>query len=70
MPQATSEPSRKTRAKPKPYNQKPCPPKAKNTHKTSAQPHENTRKNLTLGDWMTIFTFIDDHPVMSQGDVG
>jgi hypothetical protein len=28
-----------------------------------------TRENLTLGDWLTVFAFIDNHPSHSQGEV-
>jgi hypothetical protein len=64
------EPTCKPRPKPKPYDRKPREPKAKVTHATSAQPtRNNARKNLTLGDWMTVLTYIDQHAAMSQEDI-
>ena len=60
----------KPRPKPKPYDRKPRAPKAKDTHATSAKlVQDNKRKNLTLGDWMTVFTYVERHPDMGQGDI-
>ena len=74
-----AEPTRKPRARPKPYARKPgkAPvPKDPKTGKplvaprTAAKPIEMKRhENLTLHDWMVIFAFMDKHPHISQGDV-
>jgi hypothetical protein len=38
--------------------------------RTAAQTTKpNKRVNLTLRDWQEVFSFIDDHPAMSQGEV-
>ena len=62
--------TRKPRPKPKPYNFKPKAPKTKDVHATSAKPiQDNRRKNLTLGDWMTIFAYAEQHPDLNQGKI-
>jgi Tc5 transposase DNA-binding domain len=59
---------RKPRANPGPYG-----PREKVQQKdqptTSAITTRTQRKNLTLHDWMTVFSFIDLHPGMDQGKV-
>ncbi|KIK11433.1 hypothetical protein PISMIDRAFT_44121, partial [Pisolithus microcarpus 441] len=61
----------------KPQGKLPEPPRpvkqqkpAKDAPQTSAQtspPH--THQNLTLADWMTVYSFINDHPDVTQADV-
>ncbi|KAF8222497.1 hypothetical protein L208DRAFT_1322521 [Tricholoma matsutake] len=64
------EPTQKPHEKPHPYQQKPKGPIVKNALKTSAKiVKEKNHKNLTLHDWMTVFTFIDQHPDMTQGNI-
>ena len=69
MPAA--EPTCKIRPKPAPYQcQKPRKKAPKDAPATSAKPMQsNKRENLTLHDWMTVFTFIDNHLDMAQGDI-
>ena len=64
-------PKRKPRDKPGPYNRQPKRPKpTTNAPKTSAKPNEKShRENLTLHDWLTVFTYMDTHPNMVQGDI-
>ena len=59
--------------KPGPYTQK---PKVTLAHplmdvpKTSAKPTvSRSHQNLTIGDWLTVFKFMDTHPHLSQGQV-
>jgi len=38
--------------------------------RTSAQPaKKGKRENLTLHDWMTVYSFVDAHPSMLQTDM-
>jgi hypothetical protein len=64
---------RKPCNKPAPYQRQPKKPKVKDTPVTSAQlatVHTTTaRQNLTLNDWLTVFTYIDAHPAMPQCDI-
>ena len=64
-------PKRKPRDKPGPYNRQPKKPKpTTNAPKTSAKPNKKShRENLTLHDWLTVFTYVDAHPNMVQGDI-
>jgi hypothetical protein len=64
------EPTQKTCKEPKPYQQKPKVPVRKDVPATSAKIIKKGCENLTLHDWMMVFTFIDQHPGMTQGDVG
>ena len=42
----------------------------KNAPKTSVKiVKEKRHENLTLHDWMTVFTFIDEHPEMTQSSI-
>jgi len=61
-------PTRKPREKPAPYKpRKRYEKKNKDAPKTSARPvQKNTRENLTLHDWMTVYRYVDEHPSMSQ----
>ena len=71
MPPPTNEPTRKPRpGKPKPYVRNVQKPAKTNAPKTSAHlAHSNRRENLTVHDWMTVFTYMDMHPSMSQGEI-
>ncbi|KIK73490.1 hypothetical protein PAXRUDRAFT_20788 [Paxillus rubicundulus Ve08.2h10] len=61
---------RKPRNKPVPYNRQPKKPNVKDAPLTSAQPVAHTSwQNLTLSDWLTVFAYIDAHPLTPQGDV-
>ncbi len=66
-----TDPKRKPRNEHAPY--KPRKPKVagnKNPPKTSAQPVKTRkRSNLTLHDWMTVFSYIDKHPGISQDTI-
>lgn len=68
---------RKPWDKPAPYSRKPGP-KGKQARNgpggpgrtTSAKSAtKTTRSNLTLQDWLTVFAFIDTHPLLSQDDI-
>ena len=49
---------------------KPRVPKPKNPLATSALPQiDDKRRNLTLADWMTVYTYIDSHPDANQGEI-
>lgn len=67
-----AEPKRKPRTVPKPYNRtaKTGPkPKAVATHKSSAKPPlkaQEKHENLTYGDWLEVFAWVDEHPAISQ----
>jgi len=62
--------TRKVRNKPAPYTRKPREKAAKDAPKTSAKRKESGRReHLTLADWLTVFAFIDTHPLLSQGEV-
>ncbi|KIK13080.1 hypothetical protein PISMIDRAFT_119583, partial [Pisolithus microcarpus 441] len=38
--------------------------------RTSAQlPATSSRQNLTLSDWMTVYSYVDSHPNASQVDI-
>ncbi|KAF8227376.1 hypothetical protein L208DRAFT_1101393, partial [Tricholoma matsutake] len=64
------EPTQKPCEKPHPYQQKPKGPIVKNALKTSAKiVKEKNHENLTLHDWMMVFTTIDQHPDMTQGNI-
>jgi Tc5 transposase DNA-binding domain len=67
------EPTRKPRVKPKPYERKLKAPAPKDpmVHRTTAKHGQIVTKceNLTLHDWMTVFAYMDEHPLMSQGDI-
>jgi hypothetical protein len=55
---------RKPRDKPAPYQRQPKKPKVGDTlAATSAQPTTRiaVRQNLTLGDWLTVFAYVDAH---------
>ena len=55
---------------PKPYQRKPKVPVAKDAPKTSAKIiKEKGHENLMLHDWMTVFSFIDQHPGITQGNI-
>ena len=44
--------------------------KPKNPLATSALPQiDDKRRNLTLADWMTVYTYIDSHPDANQGEI-
>ncbi|PPQ75268.1 hypothetical protein CVT25_000841 [Psilocybe cyanescens] len=69
MPQ-TTEKTRKPRPKPAPYARKEKKAHVKDTPRTSSKPAAAGRhENLTLADWISVFKFIDSHPLLSQGDV-
>jgi len=55
---------------PTPTSENPKVPIVKNAPKTSAKivKGEN-HENLTLHDWMMVFTFIDQHPDMTQCNI-
>ncbi|KAG1796208.1 uncharacterized protein BJ212DRAFT_1290608 [Suillus subaureus] len=64
---------RKPRDKPAAYTR---PAKKQNitndTPRTSAQPLNkcsNSHQNLTLADWLSVYTFIDAHPHATQADI-
>ena len=66
----TSLAVRKVHENPKPYDRKPHKPAGPNGPKTSACPvQSNKRENLTLHDWMTVLTFIYEHPAMAQANI-
>ncbi|KIJ48341.1 hypothetical protein M422DRAFT_162554 [Sphaerobolus stellatus SS14] len=59
----------KPRAPTGPYKPR-APLKPKNAPKTSAKPiTSKKRDNLTLHDWMTVFSYIDSHPGIPQEKV-
>ena len=63
----SAESTRKPRGKVRPYDRKPKAVVDKNAPKTSAKPvTKKGRNNLTLADWLRVFTFIDVHPLLSQ----
>jgi hypothetical protein len=66
-----SEKTRKPREKPAPYKQ--CSQtvtKNKDAPTTSAKPYKvTTQKNLTLNDWLAVFTYIDTHSHQSQAKI-
>jgi len=46
------------------------PEKKKDGPRTTAKPiTKKKRENLTPFDWMTVFSYIDDHPTLSQDDI-
>jgi hypothetical protein len=65
----------KPREKPGPYAQKPKDTlektqTSKDAPKTLAKPVASShRENLTLADWLTVFNFMDTHPLLSQSQV-
>ncbi|PBK67952.1 hypothetical protein ARMSODRAFT_1019995 [Armillaria solidipes] len=65
------EPKRKARKKTgNPYDRTQRPKVVKPTHATSAIPLDyDKRKNLTCGDWLTVFAYVDQHPNMKQEDI-
>jgi len=71
MPKSEPKKSRKPREKPAPYQRlKPRQPKEKDAPKTSAKPAAQlTQQNLTLADWLTVLKYVDEHPLVPQGDV-
>jgi hypothetical protein len=67
MPPEQSELRRKPCKKPGPYGPR---EKIKQTDQAATSAVITTqRKNLTLHDWMTVFSFMDLHPSMEQGAV-
>lgn len=63
---------RKPRNKPAPYASKPGPKgkRANEQHSTtSAKVLDTKRDNLTLQDWLTVFSFVDHHPDLGQSAV-
>jgi Tc5 transposase DNA-binding domain len=68
MPPERSELRRKPRQKPGPYGPR---EKVKQTDQaaTSTVVTTTRRKNLTLHDWVTVFSFMDLHPSMEQAAV-
>ena len=62
---------RKPHPRPIPYAWKPRQKPTKDAPATSTkeQNTDSTRSNLTLHDWMTVFTYIDEHSDISQADV-
>ena len=60
--------TRKARPKPTPYHRKPREKARADAPATSAKSIETKkcRENLTLHDWLTVFTFIDSHPDTPQ----
>ena len=41
-----------------------------NGPRTSAQlPKTSSRQNLTLSDWMDVYSYVDSHPNASQADI-
>jgi hypothetical protein len=69
-----TEPTRKARAKPKPYASnlasKPGPKAPRKAPATSAISTKSRRRNnLTVHDWLTVFAFIDTHTGISQASV-
>ncbi|KIK30818.1 hypothetical protein PISMIDRAFT_86865 [Pisolithus microcarpus 441] len=67
MPETTH---RKPRPKLAPYVRKPRQKPSQDMPTTSAKDEQTTsRENLTLYDWMTVFTYIDEHPGASQEDI-
>ncbi|KAJ6616956.1 hypothetical protein B0H10DRAFT_1765294, partial [Mycena sp. CBHHK59/15] len=45
-------------------------PKLKDMPKTSAKPAaKNKQENLTLSDWLQVFSFVDRHPSMTQKEI-
>ena len=68
-PSMPVNPVRKPRDRPAPYARKPGPKgkHAKDRPETSAKSTATKlRDNLTLRDWLNVFTFIDAHPKLSQ----
>jgi hypothetical protein len=66
MPQ--DKPSRKGHNRPAPYQrkEKACPAH-RDAPRTAAKSDLHTgRKNLTLGDWVVVFEFVDQHPNLPQ----
>ena len=64
------KPTWKPCEKPQPYKRKPKVPIIKGTPKNSTKIiKEKKHENLTLHNWMTVFTFIDQHPEMTQGSI-
>ncbi|KIO02119.1 hypothetical protein M404DRAFT_97074, partial [Pisolithus tinctorius Marx 270] len=37
--------------------------------RTSAKTSSVTRQNLTLSDWMQVYSFIDNHPTTTQANI-
>jgi hypothetical protein len=65
-----TEPTRKSRDKPKPYASKPGPKAPQKAPASSAISIKSRQhKNLTINDWLTVFAFIDTHPGISQTSV-
>src|SRR5882672_12816832 len=61
-----AEATRKPRDKPKPYDRKPCTTVDKDAPKTSARDKKERDENLTLSDWLQVFKWMDDHPLVGQ----
>ncbi|KIJ40018.1 hypothetical protein M422DRAFT_257083 [Sphaerobolus stellatus SS14] len=69
MPADRNTLKRKPRAPTGPYKPR-APSKPKNAPKTSAKPiTSKKRDNLTLHDWMIVFSYIDSHPGIPQEKV-
>jgi hypothetical protein len=65
-----TEPTRKFRAKLKPYVSKPGPKTPRKVPASSAiSAKSRQHKNLTINDWLTVFAFIDSHPGISQKSI-
>ena len=63
MPAAAT---RKPHDKPKPYDHKPHTTVDKDAPKTSSRDKKEWDENLTLADWLHIFKWMDDHPLVGQ----
>ncbi|KIK79000.1 hypothetical protein PAXRUDRAFT_770962 [Paxillus rubicundulus Ve08.2h10] len=60
----------KPRKKPTKYTWSAKRQKVNDAPNTSTQPAKSTScQNLTLGDWLTIYAYINSHPSISQLDV-
>ena len=70
QPTMQPECTHKYQDKPKPYASKPSPTTPQKAPVTSVISIKSQKqKNLTINDWLTIFTFIDTHPGISQTSV-
>ena len=67
---AASRPRSKSDASVDARNPPKRPKPSKDVPKTSAQlPKVQSRNNLTLADWMTVYTYVDDHPGLHQRQI-
>ena len=62
-------PRRKMCNRPAPYTCKPSAKVSPNAPATSAITQNSSWDNLTLHDWVTIFTYVDSHPNLGQAEV-